>query len=114
MSRFVVFYVFVLIVQISHHSFCPLSMAAKPLDENVLLKLPHDDHHKRYLLDGEMAVDVDGVKMLSEGREAVFDAGVGMVYDWDDGAYVGLLGISTQQGREIEGYSASVELKVAF
>ena len=65
-------------------------------------------------LDGEMAVDVDGVKMPSESREAVFDAGVGMAYDWDDGAYVGLLGISTQQGKEIEGYSASVELKVVF
>ena len=65
-------------------------------------------------LDGEMAVDVDEAKMLSESKEAVFDAGVGMAYDWDDGAYVGLLGISTQQGKEIEGYSASVELKVAF
>ena len=65
-------------------------------------------------LDGEMTVDASGVRMLSESKEAVFDAGVGVVYDWDDGAYVGLLSISTQQGKEIEGYGVSVELKMAF
>ena len=64
-------------------------------------------------LDGEVVTNVAGVKMASEQKNPVFDIGLGGSYSWNDG-FTFSAGISTQQGSEVQGYTAHIGIRYAF
>ena len=64
-------------------------------------------------LDGEFVTEVAGVSMATEREALAYDVGIGIAYQWED-AYSLRADVSTQQGRDIEGYTGSVGFKYEF
>ena len=64
-------------------------------------------------LDGEVATKLDETEMTSKRKDPVFDLGIGSTYSWG-GAYALSADISTQQGGEVTGYTASLGFVYSF
>ena len=64
-------------------------------------------------LDGEVATKLDGTETISEREDPAFDIGIGATYAWG-GVYALSADISTQQGGDVAGYTASLGFVYSF
>ena len=63
-------------------------------------------------LEGEVATNSGGMKMLSERKDPSINIGLGASYAWD--GFDISADVSTQQGRETAGYAGSIGIKYRF
>ena len=64
-------------------------------------------------LDGEVVTKLDGTETISEREDPAFDIGIGATYSWG-GVYALSADISTQQGGDVAGYTASLGFVYSF